>query len=72
MIRCQRLDARPEQFPRLVGVRKVEVTLAMQPCLLLEYLNTDGPEKLAIVGFNHLKFRQAFFQFISGQKHGSP
>ena len=31
-----------------------------------------APEQFAVGGFDHLKFSQAFFQFVGGQKHGPP
>ena len=73
MIGRQRLDALPKQLPR--GDRrsaKSRVTLAVEPGVLPGKLNTNRAEQPAIGGFDHLKFRQAFFQFVGRQTHGRP
>jgi hypothetical protein len=40
--------------------------------MLPDDLNADGPQHAAIGGDDHLKFRQAFLEFLGRQKHGLP
>ena len=56
----------------VVGKGKIQVALAVQPRVLPDDLNANGAQQFAVGGFNHLKFRQPFFQFVGGQKHGPP
>jgi hypothetical protein len=53
-------------------VGEIKVTFAVQPRMLPDDLNTNGPQHAVIGGHDHLKFCQAFLQFIGRQKHGLP